>query len=757
MPVPPDEPPADPPARDALGTRPDEAGRHDRASPPAGEGLAPPAVGVGSPPGAWLRAWLVGGLAATTVELAASLDGEVPFSASGALLVLGLFTLAAVLCAAVTAVLEALVAPGGLDRVSASARGALALRADEETRARRVSGRILSSAVATVALVFDVALAVALVVRTTRSDTWVPLASGLLALPAVGGALLVGLAVRRAFDTLPRVPTPRVLLASLALAALLLSALLVATHHETLSHLGAYALCAPTALVLVALAVFVRAPRGLRRPAPLGLALAVLAAATVVLSWRQPSARAFAGRATWSTGYLVAGLQSLSDLDRDGVASFPFGGDCAPLDATRNPLARELPGNGVDENCDGTDSVVEASPARAAESAFVPLSGVAPDLFLITVDALRADHLGFMGYRTHPTSPDLDAVAERGIVFERAYSQDSGTGPSLWSLMVGKTPFQVELVAEGFPPNYAESETTLAEHLKAAGYTTHARLCGSLFANVAWNLRRGFDEFDEVCHRRPRDLGPFVLESARALLAPPADDAAPGDLERAPRFVWLHFFDPHHPYVDHEAVRFGEQSIDLYDEEIHHVQAFVAEALRLVLDPAHTRPRYAVLSADHGENFGEHGRDPHARTLYREVTHVPLVFLGSDVLPRRVPEPVATGDVFPTLLNLAGVPTPSSATMESLLPTLLGGSPAPDRPIFQENSWSRPTHHVKALIRGRYHLIRDLTTDTVELYDMLADPRERNNLVDDELPEQRQLMQTLETFIGTTNVPEAYR
>ena len=95
--------------------------------------------------------------------------------------------------------------------------------------------------------------------------------------------------------------------------------------------------------------------------------------------------------------------------------------------------------------------------------------------------------------------------------------------------------------------------------------------------------------------------------------------------------------------------------------------------------------------------------------------------------------------------------------MESLLPTLLGGSPAPDRPIFQENSWSRPTHHVKALIRGRYHLIRDLTTDTVELYDMLADPRERNNLVDDELPEQRQLMQTLETFIGTTNVPEAYR
>ena len=146
-----------------------------------------------------------------------------------------------------------------------------------------------------------------------------------------------------------------------------------------------------------------------------------------------------------------------------------------------------------------------------------------------------------------------------------------------------------------------------------------------------------------------------------------------------------------------------------------------------------------------------------ARTLYREVTHVPLVFFGAELEARRVAAPVALGDVFPTFLNLAGVPTPSRTTMESLMPTLLGGRPDPARAIFQENSWSRPTHHVKAMILGRYHLIRDLTDDTTELYDMVADPRERVNRIDGGIAEQSDMLRRMEAFIATTNIPEAYR
>lgn len=716
-------------------------------------------AGARTTAGAWLRAWLLGGLGTAAFELAASAVTDLPFSLGGAVLVTALATLSALLAAGVTLGLERLAGPGSLDAGAAALRAVMA-RGGSSTdpgAARRASASLLTLPILLLALVGLSACAAFVVVTGAEEPAFIALALGALSPVLLGLAALLALAVRRGLLAMARLPSPRVAAAGWLVVLILLAAAVVTRHHETVAHLGAHALVPPLVLVVVSLTLYVAVPRSLRHPGRVALAVALGASLTIVACWRMPRARSFTTRATWSAGYLVAGLQAASDLDRDGVASFPFGADCAPLDGSRSPLAREVPGNHVDENCDGLDTLVAAADDAGGIDAIDPLTGDQPDLYLITVDALRADHLGFMGYDGHPTSPDLDALAEQGVVFERAYSQDSGTAPSMWSLMVGKTPFQVELVASGFPPNYADSETTLAEHLKAAGYTTHARLCGSMFAAPAWNLRRGFDEFEEVCHRRPRELGPFVVDSARPLVTAPSDDAPEAERVRPPRFVWLHFFDPHHPYVDHPDIAFGDQSIDLYDEEIRYVQTFVAEALRLALGEGHARPRFVALSADHGENFSEHGRDPHARTLYREVTHVPLVFFGSGLEARRVANPVALGDLFPTLLNLAGLPTPPSSTMESLVPTLLGGQPDPARAIFQENSWSRPTHHVKAMILGRYHLIRDMTDDTTELYDMVADPRERNNRFDSGVAAQADLLRRMEAFIPTTNIPEAYR
>ncbi|MBK7153994.1 MAG: sulfatase-like hydrolase/transferase [Sandaracinaceae bacterium] len=716
------------------------------------------AGGASSDAGAWLRAWLLAGLATAALELLTSLATELPFSVGGAVLVTALVSLTALGMAGLTKGVERVVAPGSLAANASALRTVLARGTplSDPALGRRASVSILTLPVTLLGLVGLSAACAYFVVTRSEAPQFIALLLGVLAPLVLGCAALLTVAFRRVLLQVPRLPPPRAALAGLLVVAAVLAVAVVATQHETLAHLGAHALMPPLVLVSLSLTLFVALPRGLAHPGRVALAVALLASVAILGGWRLPRARSFTTRATWSTGYLVAGLQSVSDLDRDGVASFPFGADCAPFDGTRSPLARELPENGVDENCDGRDTPAAAQD-ESGPLTIAPLTGDQPDLYLITVDALRADHLGFMGYDAHPTSPDLDALVGRGVVFERAYSQDSGTAPSMWSLMVGKTPFQAELVATGFPPNYADSETTLAEHLKAAGYTTHARLCGSMFAAPTWNLRRGFDEFDEVCQRRPRELGPFVLDSARPLLSTPADDAPASEHVRPPRFVWLHFFDPHHPYVDHPALEFGDQSMDLYDEEIRYVQEFVAEAIRLALDDGHARPRFVVLSADHGENFSEHGRDPHARTLYREVTHVPLVFFGAELEARRVAAPVALGDVFPTFLNLAGVPTPSRTTMESLVPTLLGGRPDPARAIFQENSWSRPTHHVKAMILGRYHLIRDLTDDTTELYDMVADPRERVNRIDGGIAEQSDLLRRMEAFIATTNIPEAYR
>ncbi len=724
-------------------------------SGPPPEGVAEAAIARG----AWLRAWLIAGVGAAAFEVTASLATDLPFSAGGALLVTALASLTALLGAGITRILELFAGRGSLWRAAEGLRDAFAPSAPSAhpVRARRTTALLLALPLGLLTLCALSAAAAYAVVPRAESPEFIALTLGLLAPWLVGLSVLPALAVRRLLLARRRLPSPRATALALLVASVAALVVIVATQHDTLAHLGAHALVPPLMLLGLSLVVFVARPRGLAHPTRVALAVAVLASIAVVACWRLPRARSFTTRATWSAGYLVAGLQAATDLDRDGVGSFPFGADCAPLDGTRSPLAREEPGNGVDENCDGRDTLVASADHAGGVAPIAPLTGEQPDLYLVTVDALRADHLGFMGYETHPTSPDLDTLAEHGVVFERAYSQDSGTAPSMWSLMVGKTPFQVDLVAEGFPPNYADSETTLAEHLKAAGYTTHARLCGSLFTSATWNLRRGFDEWQEVCQRRPRELGPYVVDSARPLITPPGDDDPASGQVRPPRFVWLHFFDAHHPYVDHAALNFGTQPIDLYDEEIRYVQTFVAEAIRLALDEGHARPRFVVLSSDHGENFGDHGRDPHARTLYREVIHVPLVVFGAGLEGRRVREPVALGDLFPTFLNLAGVPTPPSSTMESLVPVLLGGRPAPDRAVFQENSWSRPTHHVKAMVLGRHHLIRDLTDDTTELYDMLADPRERVNRFDDGIPNQADLVRRLEAFIETTNIPEAYR
>ena len=454
--------------------------------------------------------------------------------------------------------------------------------------------------------------------------------------------------------------------------------------------------------------------------------------------------------------YLLDMVQRLSDADGDGSPWLPGFDDCAPFDANIHPFAVEIPGNGVDEDCDGFDgpapgpdgeAVASGLPAAFSVPRPPPLDrqGPPPNLVLITIDALRADHVGAYGY-VRPTTPNLDAVARRAVLFERAYAQDSGTGPSLWSLMAGKTPFQVKLEhASRFPPNYAESEITLATHLSRAGYQTAAVLCGHVFSVPWWTLRRGFGSYEEICGKDDKHKAPAVTRKALATLAS-------FDPQR-PYFLWVHYYDPHGPYYNSSDVDFGHEKKDRYDEEIAYTDRYVGRLLDMVGTRQHGRATYTAITADHGEAFGEHGPDPHARTLYVEVTRVPLILLGPDVTPRKVAAPVAVGDLFPTFLDLAGAPIPETTTMVSQGHVLFGAEPDMERLVFQENSYARPRRDVKGVVGKRYHLIVDTTHGTRELYDLQADRREMTNLHGTDRPEAARLEAAMRGFIPTTHVP----
>jgi arylsulfatase A-like enzyme len=219
----------------------------------------------------------------------------------------------------------------------------------------------------------------------------------------------------------------------------------------------------------------------------------------------------------------------------------------------------------------------------------------------------------------------------------------------------------------------------------------------------------------------------------------------------------VHFFDPHTPYTPHPEFEFGDSPMDDYDEEIRYTDEQLGKLLDEARKPSKSRSVFIAISADHGENFAEHGRDPHARTLYAEVTHVPLVIYGPEVAAGVAAEPVATSDLFPTFIELAGLEVPEASTMVSLAPMLLGEAGDPERMVFQENSWSRPTHHVKGVVQGWYHMIMDLTAGTVELYDLENDPGEKENLYGMDVPEEVELHRALLWFIQTTEIPPEIR
>ena len=166
------------------------------------------------------------------------------------------------------------------------------------------------------------------------------------------------------------------------------------------------------------------------------------------------------------------------------------------------------------------------------------------------------------------------------------------------------------------------------------------------------------------------------------------------------------------------------------------------------------RPLFTIFSADHGENFDEHGSDPHARNLYRIVTQVPKLVHGPGIEPGRIDPPVALNDVYPTVLDLAGIDIPQASTMVSQVPVYYGAEPDEDRMVFQENSYSRPRRHTRAVVWRRYHYIMDLTTNSNELYDYVDDPIERNNLIGTGLIEERIMRQALVRFLQTSTIPE---
>jgi arylsulfatase A-like enzyme len=330
------------------------------------------------------------------------------------------------------------------------------------------------------------------------------------------------------------------------------------------------------------------------------------------------------------------------------------------------------------------------------------------DVLLITVDALRADRLGAYGGPPGLT-PSLDALAEEGVVFRRAYTPTPHTSYALTSLLTGKFMREV-LELPGAPSQHA----ALPDLLREYGYRTAAFYPPAIF-------------FVDATRFAELSRGGFGFEYRKVMFAPAQQRVAQldGYLEEVapgyPVFVWMHLFEPHEPYAPPPEFARGDGTVDRYEGEVAAVDHAIGQ---LVARFRARRPNGTVIvTADHGEELGDHGGWYHGTTLYDEQVRVPLIWSSPGVAPPRATDvPVELVDLAPTLLSALGVPRDARMRGDDLGAVLRGADDAGPRFAFASVGTRRMTtdgHH-KLLCEGARCVLFDLERDPRELEDRSA-------------------------------------
>ena len=451
----------------------------------------------------------------------------------------------------------------------------------------------------------------------------------------------------------------------------------------------------------------------------------------------------------WTRTLLGAG-RALLDVDRDGYAALFAGGDCAEFDARVHPGAREIPGNGVDDNCAYGDA--RRAPERP-EAATMPERPPEVDVVLVTVDSLRADHLQLDGVPHRlgrDTTPNLRRWARGAVVFRNAYSPGAWTSVALSSLMRGVYPRRLsfalfyetnrqrllrspahkrlapgEAIIKAFPLPAEDGHPTLAGWLRHRGMFTQAVVDDGYSQVLERNtgIGQGFEAYikvDALPPARRDDRGAVDLAIRRL------DSVASGRRF----FLWLHLFGPHSPSERHPGVaRYGPREVDGYDHEIR----FLDQELGRFLEAVGKRksPTMVILTSDHGEVFQGESR-MHGFKMSKQDIHVPLLVRTPGWGPRVIDQPVTTLDVMPTVLAITGTPIPAGLDGVDLARWGAQRQPTEARVLLSDTWQYAPDgscfNEKIAAYDGQRMLVLDRKTHTHRSYDMgdgrwVPDPR----------------------------------
>ncbi|RJO64817.1 MAG: DUF229 domain-containing protein [Myxococcales bacterium] len=436
-------------------------------------------------------------------------------------------------------------------------------------------------------------------------------------------------------------------------------------------------------------------------------------------------------------GHLLTAARQAQDFDLDRYPALLGGGDCAPFDDEVYPDALEKPGNDKDDNCVGGDRPRGSwrnSDVPAAVSDEFAARRDSLNVLLLTIDAVRARNTSLYGY-PRPTTKTIEEWADKrnAYVFDRAYCHVPATRWTIPQILTSLYPSDVYWDTKTFPHTVQARNLMLAEVLKKHDFYTAAYWT---MDKRMWGLDQGFDKFTNEGADK-KSSGGLVTDYAVKFLE---------HNQKTRFFLWLHYYEPHDTYETHAGINFGKEPMDRYDGEIQ----FVDQQLKSVFEKLEQlglwETTIIVLTADHGEEFLEHGKRFHSYQLYEESVHVPLVWWLPGGTGGHFSQTVGHLDFMPTLLNLLGYSDGwKKFRGKSYAELFFAPEQYVERPVFLSTSWTAdyPGGSIKGVIDDEWKLLYNVRSQVYELYNVKTDPLEKNNLYEPEAEAVQRLLPAL--------------
>jgi len=371
------------------------------------------------------------------------------------------------------------------------------------------------------------------------------------------------------------------------------------------------------------------------------------------------------------------------------------------------------------------------------------------NVLVITLDTTRADVLGLYGNKNNLT-PNIDRIGQNGIVFKECHAEVPLTLPSHCTIFTGRYPIAHQVRNNGVYC-LSKNELTMAEIFKTRGFQTSA-IISSFTLNSEFGLSQGFDSYDEDF-----DSPEVILNFDVEIPADRVYDKFMRWIERNNNqkfFCWVHFYDPHFPYISHDDGSAGvkQSQWDNYESEVRYADTYIGKMADVLQSKKMIENTIVIIVGDHGEAFGEHGEYGHGIFCYEESLRVPLIVYHPRLFAkgRFVTERVGLADIMPTVLEINRFKRPKNIQGRSLLGLLQGKTEKKKRTFYFESMFGSEENNWTPLTGIIYDKYKYISLSERELYDLSIDPREANNLYEEKKDVFRKLDKKLEKIVRST-------